>query len=205
MELFYGRVSGNSSRAVFGLNECGVKYDARLVDTQKHENKSPDYRALNPMGKIPAFRDGSFSLWESNAINFYVAEKHAPHLLGSNKAAVLRWCFFQAGHVTPACLPIFRHNNAAVKAFWKSEGDAQAAEAGKKELSRYLPVLDDALKGREWLEGTFTLADVAFAPHFHLIREGGYDFSQHANVSAWLDRLLARPAWIAARKTVFGG
>ncbi|HEY2029129.1 MAG TPA: glutathione S-transferase family protein [Myxococcales bacterium] len=205
MELFYGRMSGNSSRAVFGLNECGVKYDARLVDTQKGENKTGEYRALNPMGKIPAFRDGSFSLWESSAINFYVAEKHAPQLLGSNKAAVLRWCFFQAGHVTPACLPIFRHINEKVKAFWKTEGDAQAAEAGKKELSRYLPVLDEALKGREWLEGTFSLADVAYAPHFHLIREGGFDFSQYANLSKWLDRLLARPAWAAARETVFGG
>jgi glutathione S-transferase len=204
MELFYGRMSGNSSRAVFGVNESGAKYDARLVDTTKHENKSADYLALNPMGKIPALRDGDFSLWESNAINFHVAEKHAPQLLGRNKAAVLRWCFFQSAHVTPSCLPVFRHGNAKVKAFWKTEGDAQAAETGKKELGRWLPVLEEALQGREWLEGGFTLADAAFAPHFHLIKEGGFDFSPYPKVSAWLDRLLSRPAWVAARKTVFG-
>lgn len=205
MELFYGRMSGNSSRAVFGLNECGAKYDTRLVDTQKGENKSAAYLALNPMGKIPALRDGEITLWESNAINFHAAKKHAAHLLGPNWASTLRWCYFQTGHVTPACLPIFRHINAKVKAFWKTDGDAQAAEAGKKELSRYLPVLDEALKGRDWLEGAFTLADVAYAPHFHLIREGGFDFSHYANLSRWLDRLLARPAWVAARETVFGG
>jgi glutathione S-transferase len=202
MELFYGRMSGNSSRAVFGLNETGAKYEQRLVDTTKGENKSAGYLALNPMGKIPAFRDGSFSLWESNAINFYAAEKHAPQLLGKNKAAVLRWCFFQSAHVTPACLPIFRHTNAKVKAFWKSEGDAQAAQAAAKELPRYLTVLEAALQKNEWLEGDFTLADVAYAPHFHLIKEGGFDFSSYPRLSSWLDRLLSRPAWIAARELV---
>jgi glutathione S-transferase len=204
MELFYGRVSGNSSRAVFGLNESGVEYEARLVDTTKGENKSADYLAVNPMGKIPALRDGDLRLWESNAINFHAAKKHAPHLLGPNWASTLRWCYFQTGHVTPACVPIFRHINDKVKAFWKTDGGAQASDAGRKELARYLPVLDEALQGREWLEGEFTLADIAFAPHFDLIREGGFDFSPYPRLSAWLDRLLARPAWTAANSRVFG-
>jgi glutathione S-transferase len=204
MELFYGRMSGNSARAVFGLNETGAKYEPRLVDTTQAENKSAAYLAVNPMGKIPAFTDGGFSLWESNAINFHAAEKHAPHLLGKSHAAVLRWMFFQSAHVSPVCITIFRATNEKVKAFWKLQGDPAAAEAARKELQRYLPVLDEALRGRDWLEGDFTLADVAFAPHFHLIAQGGFDFSPWPQAKAWLDRLLARPAWIAARKTVFG-
>ena len=204
MELFYGKMSGNSARAVFGLNEIGVAYDARLVDTTKAENKSADYLAINPMGKIPALRDGELSLWESNAINFHAAEKHAPRLLGTNRAAVLRWLFFQSAHVSPACIPIFRFTNAQVKAFWKTGGDAQAAAAAEKELPRYLAVLEAALQKSDWLEGDFSLADIAYAPHFHLIKAGGYDFSPWPRLSAWLDRLLARPAWIAARQRVAG-
>jgi glutathione S-transferase len=204
MELFYGKMSGNSSRAVFGLNEVGVKYEPHLVDTTKAENKAASYLAVNPMGKIPALRDGTFTLWESNAINFYVAEKHAPRLLGTNRAAVLRWCFFQSAHVSPVCLPIFRNTNARVKAFWKTEGDPAAAEAGRRELSRYLPVLDAALQKTDWLEGDFTLADVAYAPHFYLIKEGGFDFAGYPKLSAWLGKLLARPAWRATRELAFG-
>jgi glutathione S-transferase len=204
MELFYGKMSGNSSRAVFGLNEIGAPYDARLIDTTTGENKSADYLALNPMGKIPALRDGDVSLWESNAINFHAAEKHAPKLLGKNRAAVLRWLFFQSAHVSPACISIFRFTNAKVKAFWKTEGDAQAAAAAQKELPRYLTVLEAALQKSDWLEGDFSLADIAYASHFHLIKDGGYDFLGYPKLSGWLDRLLARPAWIAARKTVVG-
>jgi glutathione S-transferase len=204
MELFYGRMSGNSSRAVFGLNEVGVKYEPRLVDTTKAENKSSDYLALNPMGKIPSMRDGAVSLWESNAINFYAAEKHAPKLLGKSHAGVLRWCFFQSAHVSPACIQIFRTHNERVKAFWKLQADPAAAEAGRKELQRYVPVLEAALDGRDWLEGDFTLADVAFAPHFYLIKDNGFDFAPYPRASAWLQRLLARPAWIAARERVVG-
>jgi glutathione S-transferase len=204
MELFYGRMSGNSARAVFGLNEVGARYDARLVDTQSGENQSAAYLAVNPMGKIPALRDGAVSLWESNAINFHAAEKHAPHLLGKNRAAVLRWQFFQSAHVSPACIHIFRVHNQKVQEFWKTKGDAAAAQAAQKELPRYVKVLEEALASSEWLEGEFSLADVAFAPHFSLIRGPGFDFAAWPKVNAWLDRLLARPAWIAARKLVTG-
>jgi glutathione S-transferase len=204
MELFYGKMSGNSSRAVFGLNEIGAAYDATLIDTSKGENKSADYLALNPMGKIPALRDGALSLWESNAINFHAAEKHNQKLLGTNHAAVLRWLFFQSAHVSPACISIFRHTNAQVKAFWKTEGDAQAAAAAQKELPRYLEVLEAALQKSDWLEGEFSLADVAYASHFDLIKAGGFSFAAWPALSGWLDRLLARPAWIAARQRVVG-
>jgi glutathione S-transferase len=156
------------------------------------------------MGKIPALRDGGVTLWESNAINFHAAEKAGSKLLGTNHAAVLRWLFFQSAHVSPCCIAIFRYTNAQVKAFWKTEGDAQAAAAATKELPRYLTVLEAALQKSDWLEGDFSLADIAYASHFHLIKDGGFDFAGYPKLSGWLDRLLARPAWIAARQRVVG-
>jgi glutathione S-transferase len=208
MDLFYGRVSGNSARSVFGLHEAGARFTPRLVDTRAGENRLPGYLALNPMGKIPALADGDFRLWESNAINWYAAEKHPaaglipPTIEG--RAAVQRWLFFQAAHVTPACVPLFRATNRRVQEFWQTRGDPAAAEAARRDLARWLPVLQGALAGREWLEGAFSLADVAYAPHLWLVVEGGFDLGPYPAVGAWLERLLARPAWRKAADLVFG-
>jgi glutathione S-transferase len=145
-------------------------------------------------------------LWESNAINWYVAEKHPRSRLLpqsiEDRAKVQRWLFFQSAHVTPACIPIFRATNARVQEFWKTKGDPQPAEGARKELARYLPVLEAALEGSDWLERDFSLADIAYAPHFRLIAEGGFDFAPYPRVRAWLDRLLARPAWHRAEQLV---
>jgi glutathione S-transferase len=83
------------------------------------------------------------------------------------------------------------------------KGDAGAAEAGRKELARYLPVLESALEGREWLEGTFTLADLAYAPHLWLVVEGGFELAPYPAVRGWLERMLARPAWRRTAALVF--
>ena len=207
MELFYGRFSGNSSRALFGLHEIGAPFTPRLVDTRTGENRRDDYLALNPMGKIPALVDGGFRLWESNAITWYAAEKHpAAGLLPESlegRASVQRWLFFQAAHVSQACLPIFRATNRRVQEFWGTRGDPAAAEAGRKELARWLPVLEGALSGQEWLEGRFSLADVAHAPHLWLVVEGGFDLAPWPGVRSWLERTLARPAWARTRALVF--
>ncbi|HEY7726216.1 MAG TPA: glutathione S-transferase family protein [Anaeromyxobacteraceae bacterium] len=208
MDLYYGRVSGNSARSVFGLCEAGAQFTARLLDTRSGENRAADYLAVNPMGKIPALADGGFRLWESNAINWYAAEKHpAAGLLPATiegRAGVQRWLFFQAAHVTPACVPLFRATNRRVQEFWQTSGDRQAAEAARKELARWLPVLESALVGRAWLEGAFSLADVAHAPHLWMIVEGGFDLAPYPGVRAWLERVLARPAWRKAAELVFG-
>jgi glutathione S-transferase len=64
--------------------------------------------------------------------------------------------------------------------------------------------LDTALKEREWLEGEFSLADIAYAPHLWLLSEGGFDFSATPAVSAWLTRLFARRAWQETFAMIYG-
>lgn len=207
MDLFYGRMSGNSARALFGLFESGAPFTPRLLDTRAGENRSGEYLAINPMGKIPALADGAFRLWESNAINWYVAEKHpAAGLLpatAEGRASVQRWLSFQSAHVSVACVPLFLATNRRAQEFWQRKGDPAAAEAARNELARWLPVLEGALAGREWLEGAFSLADLAYAPHLWLIVGGGYDLSPFPSVRAWLDRMLARPAWRRTAQLVF--
>lgn len=205
MDFYYGRVSGNSSRAAFGLYEAGAQFVPHLLDTRGGENKAAGYLAVNPMGKVPALVDGDFRLWESNAINLYVAEKQARLIPGSpeGRASMMRWLFFQAAHVTPACVQLFRASNPRVRDHYGLAADPPGAEAARKELSRYLPVLEAALAGRDFLEDAFSLADIAYAPHLWLVQEGGLDFSPWPLVSAWLARTLARPAWQQAAALIF--
>lgn len=207
MDLFYSRNSGNSSRTIFALTEAGADWNPRPIDARAGENRAPAYLAVNPMGKLPALVDGDLLLWESNAINWYVAEKLPQALLlpasPAGRAAVQRWMFFQVGHVTPACHPIFR-GLPQIQAQWGNTSDPAAAEAGRKELARFLPVLEGALAGRDWLETNFSLADIAYAPHLMLTGQAGFDFAPYPAVRAWLDRLLARPAWQKTAKLVFG-
>jgi glutathione S-transferase len=207
MELYYGPVSGNSSRAVFGLMESGAPFTPHVVDTSKGENRTPAYLALNPMGRVPSFVDGPFRLWESNAINWYVAEKFPASRLVpvslEGRASMQRWLFFQSAHLSPACAPVFRATNPRVQAFWRTTGDAKAAEGARNELGRLLPVLEQALTGRDYLERAFTLADVAHAPHLLLVRGGGFDFSPYPNLKNWLERIEARPAWKKTAELVF--
>ena len=112
MDFYFGKVSGNSTRAAFGLFESGCEFTPHVLDNKAGENRTPDYLAINPMGKIPSLVDGAFKLWESNAINWYAAEKNpSAHLLPDSlpgRADVQRWLMFQAAHVTPACIPIMR-------------------------------------------------------------------------------------------------
>jgi glutathione S-transferase len=207
MEFFYSRTSGNSARSALALFEAGVPWEPRLVDPHEGETRRPPYLKLNPMGKVPALVDGETVLWESNAINWYVAEKHVdakllPATL-AGRASVQRWLSFQMGHVTPACFEIFRATNPRVQSFWRVKGDDVRVAAARHELSRYLPVVDSALVGRQWLEDTFSLADIAYAPHLWLIDEGGFDFTPYPEVKAWLGRVLARPAWRKTAELIF--
>ena len=215
MDFYFGRLSGNSARSAFALCEAGIPFTPHPVGTPNGENRLPPYLTLNPMGKVPALVDGEVRLWESNAINWYVAEKHPetrllpPTLAG--RASVQRWLMFQAGHVSPASTTIFRQTNPRIRAFWKTDADPQAVEAAYKELGRYLTVLEQALTGRDWLEGELSLADIAYAPHFAAVAEGqdgrgdGLDLSATPNVQAWLQRMWARPAWKKAVEMAFSG
>jgi glutathione S-transferase len=208
MDFYFGRLSGNSTRSAFALCEAGVAYRSHSIGTPHGENREAPYLALNPLGKVPALVDGEVRLWESNAINWYVAEKHPEaRLLPTSiegRAAVQRWLYFQVGHVSPACLEIFRATSPRVQEFWRVKGDDRAVTAARRELARFLPVLDGALEGRAWLEGELSLADLAYAPHLWLIADGGFDFAPFPAVRAWLERLLARPAWRKATELVWG-
>lgn len=89
------------------LEEAGARYTVRLLSLEKGEHKSPEYLAVNPMGKLPALRHGDTVVTETAAICAYVADLHperglAPPLGDRARGSYLRWMFFAAGCVEPA-------------------------------------------------------------------------------------------------------
>jgi glutathione S-transferase len=207
MDFYFGKNSGNSARSAFALYEAGVAFTPHALDVPGGASRASEYASLNPLGKVPALLEGATALWESNAINWYIAEAHPRAALlpatPAGRASVQRWLFFQAAHVSPAATAVNRELSPRHRSYWKLQPDPRAAEAGQQELARYLPVLDGALAGSGWLEPEFSLADIAYTPHLAYLLEGGFDFSTTPRVREWLERLLARPAWQQARALVF--
>lgn len=209
MDLYYGPMSGNSTRTLFAVHEAGLPYTPHCFEAPNGANRQAPYLSLNPMGKVPALVDGDVHLWESNAINWYLAEKHPetgllPSTL-AGRASVQRWLLFQAGHVSPACQTLLRAGNQRVQSYWKISADPAVVGPARQELSRYLAVLEQALDGRAWLEEQFSLADIAYAPHLFLVSETGFDLTATPRVHDWLQRLWARPAWKEAAARALRG
>lgn len=207
VDFYFGKNSGNAARSALALYEVGEPFNAHPLDLRKP--RGPEYLALNPLGKVPTLIDGDTRLWESNAINWYLAEKYSrARLLPSSpegRAAVLRWAFYQAAHVSPAATAVHRSINPAHVRYLGQHTDAQEAENGRKELARYLPVLEEALARADWLVGEYSLADIAFAPHLGFLVQYGFDFPGTPRVRAWLERIRARPAWHKAQSLIFDG
>jgi glutathione S-transferase len=207
VDFYFGKNSGNAARTALALYEVGAPFVAHPLDLRKP--RSPEYLAVNPVGKVPALIDGATTLWESNAINWYLAEKYQQAGLvpstAEGRAAVLRWAFFQTSHVSPAATAVHRSINPAHVRYLNQHTDAQEAENGRKELARFLPVLESALANADWLVGDYSLADIAFAPHLGFLVQYGFDFPGTPRVRAWLERIRARPAWQKAHALIFDG
>jgi GSH-dependent disulfide-bond oxidoreductase len=188
------------------LEETGLAYEPHLVRLSG-DQLTPEFLSLNPNNKIPAILDPDgpggrpLALFESGAILIYLAEKTGK-LLPEDPAAryeTIQWLMFQMGGVGPMFGQLgFFHKFAG-----REVADPLPRKRYADETRRLLGVLDRRLAGRDWIMGAdYTIADVATWPwvrtlDFYEARElvGLDDF---ANVAAWMDRALARPASQAA-------
>jgi GST-like protein len=186
------------------LEELGLPYEAHYVDFGKQDQKTPEFRSLNPYGKIPAIIDPNgpggkpLALFESGAVLLYLAEK-AGGLLPSEPALryeTIQWLAFQIAGIGPMF--------GQVGYFHKFDGrhieDKRPLERYVAESRRLLDVVGTRLEGRTWIMGDeFTIADIAMlGPIRNLIGHYGagglVGFDEMKNVPAWLERALSRPA-----------
>ena len=196
MELYTFPISPNGKRVRVAAAEIGLPLDLKNLDFLKGEQRTPDYLALNPMGKAPTLTDGDFTLWESGAIMCYLAQTKPNPLWPADakaRADMLRWMFFGSCHVDPYFTTL------VVERFQKprrNEPPDEAMLAGaERYLARFLPTLERQLTGHDYVTGSFGLGDIVLGSTLELSPMLKYDLAPYPHIRAWLDRLQARPSW----------
>jgi GSH-dependent disulfide-bond oxidoreductase len=200
----YSLPTPNGVKVSIMLEEIGLPYEPHLVDFDSNDQASPEFRSLNPYGKIPAIIDPAgpggapLPLFESGAILIYLAEKSGQFLprAAAARYETLQWLMFQVGGVGPMFGQVgFFHKFAGRDYEDKRPRDRYVAEA-----QRLLRVLDQRLEGRSWLIGdAYTIADMAVFPWMrNLIGFYGagelVGIGAFPNVTRALATFAARPA-----------
>ena len=201
MLLYNANLSPNALRVRAVAHELGIALEIVEVDLRKGENRSEAFLALNPNAKVPVLVDGDFVIWESRAINAYLASlKPGRGLYPENprkRAIVDQWSYWQAIHLGPAMQRVVFERLLKSK-FGMGEPDEKALEGPLKDIAQFLAVLDANLSGKDWVAGELSIADFAVASTFVYRKGSNVSLESVPHVSGWIDRLEARPSWQAA-------
>lgn len=195
MLKIYGSPRTSAGRCFSMLEEIGATYEAASVDMAKREHKSPEYLKLNPNGKVPCLVDGEFVIWESMAINSYLAEKYKPELLGTGveeKSLVTQWSVWGMIELQPPLVDLLIQT-----VFMPEERRDQALiEKRRAQIPAKLEILDQALKGKEYLlGGHYTLADLNLVSIVRMATSTQVDLSPYKNIVSWFERINSRPSF----------
>ncbi len=203
MLKFYFNLSPNPMKVALFLEEAGLAYEAVPVDTRKGEQFAPSFLAINPNGKTPAIADGDVTVFDSNAILLYLAEKTGrflPPADPKSRGELLSWLMFVATGLGP-----FSGQAVHFKHF-APEPVPYAHARYQYEAERHFRVLDERLAGRGYLVGgAYGIVDMALWGWARMVPfvlgEGAWD--KFPNVKRLFDEISARPA--AARVEAMRG
>jgi glutathione S-transferase len=197
MKLYWSPRS-RSFTALWLMEETGQPYERVLIDITTGAQRSPEYLAINPMGKVPALQDGDATLAEAAAICTYVAERYpdaklAPPVGDPARAKYLYWLFYGPGCIEPAIVQLAtKIEMNPVAAGW---GDAQ----------RVIDVLDGALQKGPWLLGeNFSAADIVIGAGLNFGVRLFKMIPSRPSFDAYIARCMARPAFQRAEKIAAG-
>ncbi len=191
----YHAPNTRSVRIVWLFEELGLPYDLEKHKLGDSGMRSPEYLKVHPMGRVPALQDGETTIFESGAIVQYVLTRYGegrlvPDATSAEFPQYLQWLHYAEGMIMPPVniivvetilLPPDRRNQVNV-------------DRATKLLSRMLGAIDTHLAGREFLAGDFSGADIMTGHACTVARRLGADVSDKPNVTAYIERLNARPA-----------
>jgi len=194
MKIYFASNS-RAVRAVWLFEELGLPYDLERFKLGERRMRETDYLKVHPMGRVPALEDGDVTIFESGAIVEYVLEKYGegrlkPDTTSPEFSGYLQWLHYAEGMIMP---PV---NTIVVETRFLPEDKRNPVnvERATKLLSRMLSAVDEHMGGREYLAGEFSGADVMTGHACIVSTRLGADVSDKPNVSAYVERLLARPA-----------
>ena len=194
----YFAPNSRAVRTVWLLEEIGLPYELERFTLGQREMRRPEYTRINPNGRVPTLIDGDTTISESTAIAQYLGAKYAQHLApgpdAPNFALFLQWLHYAEGMIMP---PI---NNYVVETVLlpPDRRNPEMAARAVKLLGRVLEAAEAHMAGREYIAGDFTIADTITGHAVIMSRRLGADFGNFPNLSAYADRLEARPAFKAA-------
>ncbi len=192
MKLLGRRTSNNVQKVLWLLEELGVPFEHEDHGGPFGKTRTAQYLALNPNGTVPTLVDGSFVLWESNAILRYVAAtRHASFLPddASERALANQWMDWQLGTLSPAFRPLYI-------GLVRDRRDPASLEDVLGESRRLFRILDAQLGAAPCVAGPrLSLADFALGPMVHRWMTLRLDGGDQANLRRYYEMLLARPAF----------
>jgi glutathione S-transferase len=189
--VIYGKPASRAFRVLWAALELDLPYETRPYAFDGPEIRSPAYLTINPNGLVPAIEDDGMPMFESLAINLYLARKHAKlwpaDLRG--EAAMLQWTLWAATEVEPL-LGRWYYNTHALP---EPERKAHLASEAADKLAIKLDVLEGALAKSPWLAGDgFTIADLNLAAV--LFRAPLFGLDRWPRIAYWHRRCYDRPA-----------
>jgi glutathione S-transferase len=195
----YGTPRSNTIRPLWLAHELGIDYELVEVAPGAAGSRKPEYMRLNPNGRVPCIDDGGVILWESLAINLYLAKKHGGPLAPANLAEegrMLQWGFWSAIEIEQPATTVLYHGALLPP----EERDPAAVKKALETLEGPLRVLEGALKdGGGYLVGRrFTVADLNAICCVFYLRSAPAALDGTPAVRAWYEAGMARPAKRAA-------
>jgi len=197
----YSFPTPNGVKASIMLEEIGLEYQTHKVSLMGDVN-TPEFLSLNPNNKIPAIIDPNgpdgepLVLFESGAILIYLADKTGKLLpkSGAERYETLQWLMFQMGGIGP----MFGQLGYFYKFAGSEIEDERPVERYLGETKRLLNVVEKQLEGKDWITGTYSIADIAIAPWLFALNYYGareeVEWDSYKNAVAYVDRFFQRPA-----------
>jgi len=190
----YGGAKNRGRRCYWLAKELGLEIEAVEIDLHAGQHKSPDFLKLNPNGQVPVLDDEGFILYESFAINLYLAKKQGGPIAAASaqeEALLAQWSFWVVNEVEHLLVTILEHRMMMPEV----ERNAALADDAWERLQKPLAVLEQTLTNRDYLVGNrFTVADLNVTIVLSLIKRLQLDINRYPNLRAWLDTCLGRPA-----------
>jgi glutathione S-transferase len=185
-----GQGLARDTRVRWALEEVGQPYAVRAVSSRAM--KEPAHRALHPFGQIPTYEEGDLVLFESGAIVFHIAARHAGLLPddGNARARAITWMFAALNTVEPPILELAVAKFLERDRSWYEERLPLVKDRIRDRLGQLSARLGDA----DWLDGAFSAGDLLMVSVLLRLKPSGL-LSEYPNLTAYVARGEARPAY----------
>jgi glutathione S-transferase len=194
---FYYSPMSTASITDLVLEELGVPCERVRLDLQKGDTRKPEYLRVNPNGKVPTIVHEGTPIWESSAITLYLGEVFGVEKKlfpgpGPKRGEAMKWIIWTHVTLGDAVMRLFRNTAEWVPA---EQRNAKAGEAAQADTHGALRILDEALAGKNYLLGEYTLTDTHVNSFIDWLRHMKTDLSAYSNLNGWGQRCAARPAY----------